>query len=78
MIKVSTGVGKGAKDQTRLRIEKMEAEREERRRLMQEVSKQIVLVPFHFQKNAHKLNKRENWKEQQKKNEILQRVTLEM
>lgn len=28
----------GGKDQTRLRIERMEAEREERRRLMQEVS----------------------------------------
>lgn len=46
ILQVSTGVGKGAKDQTRLRIEKMEAEREERRRLMQEVSKQFSKVPF--------------------------------
>lgn len=46
ILQVSTGVGKGAKDQTRLRIEKMEAEREERRRLMQEVSNQFSQIPF--------------------------------
>lgn len=34
----SRRISTGGKDQTRLRIERMEAEREERRRLMQEVS----------------------------------------
>ena len=51
--------GVPAKDQTRLKIEKMEAEREERRRLMQEVS---VLVTWRQQPNSYCQSPRQNIK----------------
>jgi hypothetical protein len=38
MLHIQTQISMGGKDQTRLRIEKMEAEREERRVQMQRVS----------------------------------------